>query len=107
MRPILHQFKIKTERHAVQWRKIIGTIPHTDIVTLDHEEFQRLRSQIDDIRPPVTELKPIGRPVGSMGKTNRKKSTISLHEGDWDKLDEIGPSRGMAVQKLLEDKEDG
>ena len=103
---MLHKFKIKTKRHAAQWRKIIGTIPQSDIITLEHEEYQRLRSQIDAIRPPVKEMRPTGRPKGSMGKHNRKKSTISLHDEDWNKLDDIGPSRGMAVQKLLEDKDE-
>lgn len=31
----------------------------------------------------------------------RKKDTITLLRKDWAKLDEIGPSRGKAVEKLL------
>jgi hypothetical protein len=42
-----------------------------------------------------------GRKKGSFAKRRRKKDTITLFQEDWDKLDEIGPSRGKAVEKLL------
>lgn len=44
----------------------------------------------------------VGRPPGSFGTNNRVKDTITLHRDKWDKLDSIGPSRGKAVDKLLE-----
>ena len=31
----------------------------------------------------------------------RRKDTITLLPHEWDKLDDIGPSRGKAVSKLL------
>lgn len=44
---------------------------------------------------------PPHRPLGSVGKHNRKKDTITLHPETWEKLDAIGPSRGKAIDKLL------
>ena len=45
--------------------------------------------------------KGAGRKTGSVARTRRKKNTITLYPKDWDKLDRIGPSRGKAVEKLL------
>lgn len=101
---ILHKYNIKTERHLKQWEQILGYRPAGQLV-LDHKSYQQLRSKIEAIRPPVKEVRPAGRPLGSVGKDNKVKSTISLHKEDWDKLDEIGPSRGLAVSKLLKDAE--
>jgi len=42
-----------------------------------------------------------GRKAGSTATRTRKKDTITLFQEDWDLLDEIGPSRGKAVEKLL------
>ena len=97
-----HRFKITTERHRQQWTDIIGTRPLDEIV-LSHEDYMKYRAAIDAISPPVTEVRPVGRPKGSTGKHNKKKGSISLHKEDWEKLDEIGPSRGLAVKKLIEE----
>jgi hypothetical protein len=35
-------------------------------------------------------------------KERRKTSTITIWQRCWDELDSIGPSRGKAVEKLLE-----
>ena len=43
-----------------------------------------------------------GRKPGSVAKKRRKQDTISLFLEDWVRLDEIGPSRGKAVRKLLD-----
>ena len=48
----------------------------------------------------------VGRPVGAFGKNNRIKDTITLLREDWDELDDIGPSRGKAVEKLLHHAKD-
>lgn len=101
---ITHRFKVKTRVHATQWAKILGSEP-IDEVVLSHQEYMCLRSAISAIRPPVVEVNPVGRPKGSVGKNNRRKSTVTLHDEDWDKLDEIGPSRGKAIEKLLKDNE--
>ncbi len=45
--------------------------------------------------------KGAGRKAGSKAKITRKKCTITLFQEDWDILDDIGPSRGKAVEKLL------
>ena len=45
--------------------------------------------------------KGAGRKTGSKAKRTRKKDTITLFQEDWNILDEIGPSRGKAVEKLL------
>lgn len=34
----------------------------------------------------------------------RRKDTITLLPHEWDQLDEIGPSRGKAVSKMLKDR---
>lgn len=43
-----------------------------------------------------------GRPKGSTKKPNRVVNTISLHKENWKYLDSIGPSRGKAVDQLIE-----
>jgi len=45
--------------------------------------------------------KGAGRKTGSKAKRHRKQDTITLFAEDWTRLDEIGPSRGKAVEKLL------
>ena len=44
-----------------------------------------------------------GRKIGSLGKKiKRNKSTITLLPADWKFLNDLGPSRGRAVEKLIE-----
>ncbi len=43
-----------------------------------------------------------GRRVGWRTARPRKKDTITLYPEDWKTLDSIGPSRGKAVQKLIQ-----
>lgn len=43
----------------------------------------------------------MSRPKGSTIPVRRKKDTITLYQEDWDKLDNIGPSRGKAVERML------
>ena len=51
--------------------------------------------------------KGAGRKPGSVAATTRKKDTITLLPSEWDELDEIGPSRGKAVSRLLKDRREG
>ena len=51
--------------------------------------------------------KGAGRPAGSKVEVKRRKDTITLLPHEWDQLDEIGPSRGKAVSKLLKEKREG
>lgn len=46
--------------------------------------------------------KTVGRPTGWKPKVKKKQDTICLRQDDWDILDEIGPSRGRAVKKLID-----
>jgi hypothetical protein len=50
------------------------------------------------------ERKGAGRPPGPSNKPKRKMGQITLLPEEWAKLDEIGPSRGKAVSKLLANK---
>lgn len=43
-----------------------------------------------------------GRPSGSRAKRRREKSTITIWGECWQYLDAIGPSRGKAVEKLID-----
>lgn len=43
-----------------------------------------------------------GRPTGSTAERKKKVGTVWLFPEDWDALDKIGPSRGRAVEWLLE-----
>lgn len=43
-----------------------------------------------------------GRPPGSIAKKKRKTSTITIWQECWSFLDELGPSRGKAVERLIE-----
>ena len=47
--------------------------------------------------------RPVGRPPGSKAKRKKKQDTICLFQEHWDKLDDIGPSRGKAVEKLIDE----
>jgi hypothetical protein len=47
-----------------------------------------------------------GRPSGPSTKPKRRKDTITLLPHEWDQLDEIGPSRGKAVSKLLSERKE-
>jgi len=46
--------------------------------------------------------KGAGRKAGSKAKRHRKQDTMTLFSEDWKQLDKIGPSRGKAVEKMLE-----
>jgi hypothetical protein len=46
--------------------------------------------------------KGAGRPPGSFAKEKRVKNTLTMFKKYWDRLDEIGPSRGKAIEKLLD-----
>ena len=45
--------------------------------------------------------KGAGRPPGPSDKPKRKMGQITVFPHEWKQLDEIGPSRGKAVSKLL------